>query len=155
MPSPAQQDTCLGLESPQLRHSAAPGNLFSSSAVVFVQTLVTVCLVGTGRSLLVEELFCLCFQVSLPGKAVFQHLFSLRNGALSQPRSSESLFWAAPEHSAELDAEMFLCSAPRDLPDSAGMMNSDSSQSSSINRQDNCKCLLNSVLPLQFQRGGF
>lgn len=117
-------------ESPQLWHSAAPGSLFSSSAVVSTKTLGTVCLVVTGRSPLVEELFCLCFQVSLPGKAVIQQLFSLKNGILSHPRSSESPFCATPEPSAELDAEMFLCSAPRDLPpDSAGMMNSDFFQS--------------------------
>lgn len=50
-------------------------------------------------SLLVEELICLCFQVSLPAKiAVADHSLS------KYPRSNESPFSVTPVSSAELDA---------------------------------------------------
>lgn len=121
IPSPAQRNILLHTGSHRFGRGVnsviqqRSGICSAHPAVVSIKCFVTVCLVLPGSSLLVEELVSLCFQVSLPGKAVFQHLFSLKNSVLARPRGSESPFRATPEYSAELEAEMSLCSGSRDL----------------------------------------
>lgn len=61
-------------------------------------------------SLLVEELTCLCFEVSLPVKTVISD-----HSVSAHPRPSEGPFSVRPVSSAELDAEMFLCFGHRYL----------------------------------------
>lgn len=61
-------------------------------------------------SFLVEELTCLCFQVSLPVKTVISD-----HSVSAHSRSSESPFSETPVSTAELDAEMFLCFGRRYL----------------------------------------
>lgn len=72
--------------------------------MVYIKRFVTVCPVVMESSLLVEELTCLCFQVSLPVK-----ITNSDHSVSAHPRSSESPFSATPVSTAELDTEMFLC----------------------------------------------